>query len=289
MALEFVFAGIGTKLQENAITVLEECFEEWRMFTAKYGRKFSFQEISFVALNEQKEIVSHVGLMPFEVSDGQGNLIKMAGVASVATSVNYRKRGIAAQLCRNAAEWAEENGFDCLPLYTAFNRVYESCSWENYPACGVILQNGNFKPCNFKAGKDLTPEEKDFIIDCYNKMPDFKGKVKRPLEWAFHSWERVFRDVFLTWNVTSGGYAVKFEDTLAEFYALDGNVENLCAGAENAFLSSDFPQLANLTAGKWHKISENTPPECWHGENVMLRKIKSQLKNDLFFSLVDKF
>lgn len=289
MAIKFVFAGEKTELQNASINVLEECFEEWRIFTAKYGRKFSFQEISFAALNEEDEVIAHVGLMPFEVSDGNGGVIAMAGVASVATGIAYRKRGIASQLCSNAAAWAKENGFDCLPLYTAFNRVYESCSWQNVPVCGVILENKNVVPCQFKKGSELTAEEREFIIDCYNKMPDFKGKVKRPREWAFHSWERVFRDIFLTWNVTSGGYAVKFEDTLAEFFALDGNAADLCGGAATAFLSPDCPQLEKLLDGGWCRIAENTPPECWHGENVMFRNVSKKNCDGLFFSLTDKF
>ena len=58
MAIKFVFAGEKTELQNASINVLEECFEEWRMFTAKYGRKFSFQEISFAALNEEDEVIA---------------------------------------------------------------------------------------------------------------------------------------------------------------------------------------------------------------------------------------
>ena len=76
---------------------------------------------------------------------------------------------------------------------------------------------------------------------------------------------------------------------LAEFFALDGNAADLCGGAATAFLSPDCPQLEKLLDGGWCRIAENTPPECWHGENVMFRNVSQRNCDGLFFSLIDKF
>ena len=148
--IKFVFAGEGTELQNNSVPMLAECFEEWRDLQALNGNRFAIREISFVALNDRDEVVGHVGIMPFDVLNGKGGIIRMAGIASVGTSPAYRGRGIAARLCNDAAEWAKENGFDCMPLYTAFNRVYESCGWSNYPMQSVMLTNGRME---LKKGK----------------------------------------------------------------------------------------------------------------------------------------
>ena len=50
--------------------------------------------------------------MPFTITNSNNEKLKVAGLASVATSNNYRKRGIANKLCNLARDWAKENNFD---------------------------------------------------------------------------------------------------------------------------------------------------------------------------------
>ena len=268
--------------------MLAECFEEWQEIQARNGNRFGIREISFVALNEADEVVGHVGIMPFDVLDGNGKIIRMAGIASVGTSPAYRGRGIAARLCNDAAEWAEKNGFDCMPLYTAFNRVYESCGWTNYPMQSLFLTdpNGSFKPG--KKGAELTADEREFIIDCYNRIPEFAGKVLRTRDKSFHGWNRVFRETFFDWYLNDDGYAVAFEGVLAEFFVSDGNLSKLLNGIGSAFLSKNFPGVESLLDNGWQIAATNGKPDCWHGENVMTRNINA-VGGNIFYSLTDKF
>lgn len=286
--IKFVFAGEDTELQRNSVPMLARCFEEWQIFQAKYGSRFPFREISFVALNKNNEIVGHVGIMPFDVLDGKNEIIRMAGIASVGTDPDYRGRGIAAKLCKNAAKWAKKNGFDSLPLYTSFNHVYESCGWENYPMRSVSLVNRNFKAAKGRKGSELSPVEKAFIMNCYDRRGGFAGKVIRSSDNAFHSWDRIFRETFFDWYIAKNGYAVTFEGVLAEFVTLNGDVSTLVNGIEKAFLPEKFPGIGYLLDADWQICALNTAPDCWHGENVMIKNI-NKLETDIFFSLTDKF
>ena len=286
--IKFVFAGEDTELQRNSVPMLARCFEEWQIFQAENGNRFTFREISFVALDKNDEIVGHVGIMPFDVLDGNNNVIRMAGIASVGTDPDFRGRGIAAKLCRMAAEWADDNGFDCLPLYTSFNRVYESCGWKNYPMRSISLTNRDCKKKKARKGCELSSTEKAFVMNCYERMGEFAGKVIRSNDNSFHGWDRIFNEIFFDWYVEKNGYAVAFEGVLAEFFAVDGNASDIVAGIEKAFLPEKFAGVGSLLDGDWQVSAVNTAPDCWHGENVMtcsLRKIKSEL----FYSLTDKF
>ena len=288
--VKFVFAGEDTELQRNSVPMLARCFEEWQMFQAAYGNVFPFREISFVALNQKDEVVGHVGIMPFDVIDENNNVVRMAGIASVGTDPDYRGRGIAAQLCRNAAKWAKKNGVDLLPLYTSCNRVYESCGWKNFPMHSISLLNRNFDKNGIKGrkGSDLTSTEKAFIMNCYDRIGTFAGKVIRSNDNSFHGWDRIFRETFFDWYVDRSGYAVTFEGYLAEFCALNGDARKLLSGIEKAFLPEKFPQLAFLLDDDWQITGLNVEPDCWHGENVMICDLKKSPEN-LFYSLVDKF
>ena len=286
--IRFVFAGEGTELQNNSVPMLARCFEEWQIFQERNGNRFTFREISFAALNEKDEIVGHVGIMPFDVLDGNNGVIRMAGIASVGTDPDFRGRGIAANLCRMAAEWAKDNGFDCLPLYTSFNRVYESCGWQNYPVSSISLVNRNCKKKKGRKGSDLSSTEKAFIMDCYDRTGEFAGKVIRTNDNAFHGWDRIFRETFFDWYVDKNGYAVAFEGVLAEFYAANGDASELVSGIKTAFLPEKYPAVGALLDGDWQVSAVNTAPDCWHGENVMTCDIR-KMKTDIFYSLTDKF
>ncbi len=286
--IKFVFAGEGTELQNDSVPMLARCFEEWQIFQAAYGNVFPFREISFAALNENDEIVGHVGIMPFDVLNGKGGVVRMAGIASVGTAPEYRGCGIAARLCNDAAEWAKDNGFDCMPLYTSFNRVYESCGWRNYPVKSVALTNGRAELKKGRKGAELTENEREFIIECYNKIPEFAGKVLRTRDKSFHGWNRIFRETFFDWYVDSNGYAVAFEEVLAEFFALNGDASGLVCGIGSAFLSENFTGMQSLLDNGWRISAADKELDCWHGENVMCRCLNA-VEEKLFYSLTDKF
>ena len=148
----------------------------------------------------------------------------------------------------------------------------------------ATLYNRAVKKIQLKKGCELTDSEKKFIVSCYEKIPPFPGKVLRTSDNAFHGWERVFKEGF-DWAISENGYACAFEGYLCEFY---GDAE-LCAAFEKGFLFEKYPQIGELLDNGWQIVSVNHTPECWHGENVMLRNLKNSISQNLFFPLADKF
>ena len=95
--IKYSFAEPYSSLQNAAIPTLVESFDEWKMFTEKYGFTFPFYEASFVAIDQNtNKVIAHAGIMPFTIRNSNNETLKVAGLASVATSCNYRKKGIAA-------------------------------------------------------------------------------------------------------------------------------------------------------------------------------------------------
>ncbi len=113
------FTGDDPTPQRAAVDLLARCFDVWAERKIIFKGRFPFREFSFVARNQSGETVGHLGIIPFDVQDGNKGVIRMAGVASVATAPEYRKCGIASLLCQTASAWASENGFAAMPLYTS--------------------------------------------------------------------------------------------------------------------------------------------------------------------------
>lgn len=283
--LSFVHTGPASRLQCDAIPMLAVCFDEFVEFQKRFGNRFPFVEESFLALCGQ-QIVGHAGLMPMRVYGRDGEIISMAGLASVAVHPDFRKQGIAAQLCNMAAAWAEEHQFALLPLYTGLNRVYESCGWRNFAVNSVTLINPDRCGRKGKCGAELTEEEKKYIISSYEGSPVFSGKVIREKDTFFHSWERMFNETFFTWYLDSDGYALEYAG-----FAAEGSSEKACSSLEKAFLSPEDPLTERLLLSGWRveKVDDHAPA-CWGGENVMIRSCKDMTQSEnLFFSLADKF
>lgn len=285
--IKFFFGGDDTDYQHRSVALLARCFEEWRGSMKKNGSRFSSREISFIATDAEDNIIGHAGIMPFEAFDGNGNVIKMAGIASVGTDPDFRGRGIASQLCNNAADWAKENNYNCLPLYTAFHRVYESCGWRKYQVPSVTLTNCNQTEIKSKKGKELTEQEQEFIKECYKNSPDFAGKILRESGSPRYGWGRIFRQNF-DWYFNESGYAAACEGVLAEFCAVEPEAVELCRPLKKAFLSKYFCGLDLLKADGWQVAEYGQSIECWHGESVMMRDI-TPTGEELFFPLLDKF
>jgi predicted N-acetyltransferase YhbS len=56
---------------------------------------------------ENREPISHVGFLEYPIEiDGQHH--KAAALHAICTKINYRKRGLASQLIREALQWAEK-------------------------------------------------------------------------------------------------------------------------------------------------------------------------------------
>ena len=290
LVLNYFHAEPYSQEQDDCIPMLAVCFDEFVQLQKVCGNRLPFTEESFIACTQEGRIAGHVGIMPMKAYAGNGKVIKLAGIASVGVHPDFRKRGIAVQLCENAAKWAEEHQYDVLPLYTGLNRVYESCGWKNYTVKSVTLENPFFKEKGGCPGKDLTDAEKAFIADCYENGAVFPGKIIREKDTLFHSWKKMFRSSEFSWHVGENGYALEWENTVAEVFGT-GDIAALCKNIKRAFLSPADPAVQALKDSGWREVAvDDNAPEFWHGENAMIRTVADKnFPEDIFFSLADKF
>ena len=105
---------LETAEQPQILPLIGRCFPDyWEQIACNSG-KMPFEEISFAAFDDDVP-TGHCGVIPYEIWCN-GKVYPMAGIASVATSPEYRKQGIAANLCRMVMAWAREQKFHSLPL-----------------------------------------------------------------------------------------------------------------------------------------------------------------------------
>ena len=293
--IDYIFTGHNQDYQYQAVQLLKRCFDEWVDFEQSYGTTFPFREESFMAFDEKGVAVGHVGLMPFAVADGCGGLLKAAGVASVGVAPEARRQGIADKLCCMAAEWAEKQGFDCMPLYTGMPQVYAKSHWQTVQPNGTMLiapAEEKKAGAVWKKGSELTVNEKTQIIQSYLAIAQIPGRVLRTFDQFFHSWEWLFAMPTHQWLVDEkvNGYALKVENVLAE---IAGDLEYYAriAETEKAFLAFEDPACQVLTATGWQEQERDTiTPECWHGETAMNYVLPDKkVPVNFFFPLGDKF
>ena len=293
--LECVFAGDDPVRQSRAVGLLARCFDEWREFQKRYGDRFPFLELSFLALGADGAPAGHVGLMPFEISDGRGGSLRMAGVASVGVAPEYRGRGIAAMLCEAAAVWAREHGFDAMPLYTGVPPVYARCGWKTVPSGGRTLSAPPERAAarrNWRQGSDLSEAEKTFIRRCYENSPPLAGRVRREEAGkSFHAWSNLFANELNRFLVTPEGYALTTGGVLAEMAGDTDAVAGAVTEVPTAFLAPHDPAARSLLRCGWQITpARSDAPDCWHGEVAMVKTLAGRpLPDELFFPLPDKF
>ncbi len=297
MPIEYFCAGADPAIQQEAVDMLCRCFDEWVEFKNIYGRCFPFYEHSFIAReNGTGRLAGHVGVMPFDVSDGQGGIWRMAGIASVGVDPDFRGLGIAQQLCENAAQWAQSQHFHAMPLYTSVNPVYRKCHWQDLKASSQVMHgNADCSGLNgyqWKKSSELTDMEKDAIVGFYQALPPLAGRVMRTLgDNKYHSWEWIFRNPAASFIVKPSGYAAAVEGVIAEA-AGDIIYELSRLGLTQALLAADDPAAQALLKANWHFAEQTVTaaPACWHGESVMLRNWAIDLpESGIFFALLDKF
>lgn len=295
MPERFLFVGNDSVHQSAAVDMLGRCFDEWVDFAAVYGKKFPFREESFVCYDENNFMLGHVGIMPFEIFDGNGNTLRCAGLASVGTAPEARGRGIANKLCSMAADWASSEGFDLMLLYTAAARVYEKSQWAKFSAANITLNNPApaAQTGTWKSSAELTDSEKSMIIKCYNTSAPFSGKVKRSCDGKFfHSWQWLWQNPLARWQINGSMYALMIEDVLAEINGdLDSQTLKAAADSANsAFLSSQDPAAELLQKFSWTAEPDSITPTCWHGETAMYKMLNGNtLPQKLCMPLADKF
>lgn len=284
------FTGDDPAVQKEAVELLARCFEVWAERKIAFKGKFPFREFSFVARNQAGQVVGHLGIIPFEMKNRSGKMLKMAGVASVAVAPECRKQGIAGMLCQSAAGWAEKNDFDAMPLYTSACRVYEKNGWQLTGSGARFLQSptpssgcGSWKP-----NDQLSDEEKEFIIKCYDSAPTLTGQVVRTMDaYDAMSWQRLFSKAGFQWQFSGNGYILSVDNVICECC----NFPTIPPGIDQVFLSEYDVECQKFLDAGWN--IPNTPeslPPCWDGETVMMKLLPGKsLPEDIFYPLAHKF
>ena len=100
----------------------------------------------------------------------------------------------------------------------------------------------------------------------------------------------MFRSSEFSWHVGENGYALEWENTVAEVFGT-GDIAALCRNIKRAFLSPADPAVQALKDSGWREVAvDDNAPEFWHGENAMIRTVADKnFPEDIFFSLADKF
>ena len=284
------FSGDDQAVQKEAVDLLARCFEVWAERKIIFKGRFPFRELSFVARNQHGEVVGHLGIIPFDVQNSNGELIKMAGVASVAVDPEYRKCGIASLLCQSATTWATEKNFAAMPLYTSACRVYGKNDWHEFPSGALFLHSPavSEKTGNWKPSANLSDNEKDFIINCYNSQSPLAGKVLRTMDaYDAMSWQRLFSKSGFSWQLDDNGYMLSVDNVICECC----NFSGIPSGIDRAFLSAGDPECQKFIDAGWQDCSGNYPlPPCWDGETVMMKILPGKsLPENIFFPLAHKF
>lgn len=282
--------------QHLILPLLGKSFPDyWEQLALKNG-KMPYEEISFAAFEGDK-VVGHCGIIPYRILC-DNSVVPMAGVASVAVAPDYRKRGIARELCCFAAQWAKEEKFVSLPLYTAHCRVYESAGWAVLETLGAkrIVSGKKTAALSWEHGSLLSEKEKENIIRLYNNSPEFAGKVLRDDIGTLHSWERIFAEPEFRFAVVPKMYAIKTGNTVIEI-AFDIPETSVAdrkrlfyqLGVQKLFLP-ETEIVKELLAGV--EFEEISPDDVMHGEKVMVLDVDGRNFHDsrqIFFPITDKF
>jgi len=225
------------------LKLLVLCFPAvWK--ASAYFQKHLELENSFIA-EEEGVIVGHVGLVRMPVSDGLGGILTFDGVASVAVHPQFRKRGIAAALCRIAASWSLANGAAALPLYTEFYPVYESCGWKKIPFLKPFVVSRKKERRDIiavqTAGNNLSAGQQGKVKEFYANGRDFYGKICRERYGDAFDRNKIFNSAENHFFIYDGGYALLCDGAVAEIYT--------AKDSDNAFVA-DMIQQVLVDCGK---------------------------------------
>ena len=281
--------------QYKILPLWQECFPDYWEQLAVANGQIPYEEISFAAFDGETAI-AHCGIIPYDIWCGN-RLYRMGGIASVATAPAYRKRGIAAELCGFAANWAAENGFDSLPLYTGLFRVYEAAKWRKLEVPETYLIRISGKALSWCKGDELTAAEKNEIIKLYEAGEKFDGKVLRQNSGTLHSWARIFAEPEFRFAVIPGSYAVKSGNVVIEtgFAPESGDRERqkfLAGLSENGQVSCYLPPTADNRRLLNSFPLEKSSFDAMHGERPMVRDFGAgefHRIHNIYFPVVDKF
>ena len=287
--------------QPAALPLLARCFPDYWEQTAARNKVFPFDEISFGAFMGN-EIVGHCGIIPYAISDGAGGRFIFGGIASVAVAPEARGQGIARKLCLFAKDWAMENGYDSLPLYTGKDRVYESAGWHGYTSTQprqIVFPNDNQQNSTQALGGNELPDNvRARFIDLYERQ-DFCGKVLRGMNREYLGWRRIFQDPAHRFAYGDGITAIFFDDTLAECFAENDVPDmDICRFLAQYAFNGELICALHDTSPIWTALAnagcKSLPcnKDIMHGEHQMTLDISPSMPHYnriIHYSLVDKF
>jgi len=296
---------LSAEEQPKTLPLLGRCFTEYWEVIANTMTTFPHDCISFAAIDENGDIIGHVGITDYIISDGKGGSMKMAGIASVAVAPEARGLNIATKLCCAARDWAQENGYASLPLYTGLDRVYGKSGWVNYVS-GTnrkLKSNGASCPICLKPARELSDQEKQTIIALYEGGEDFFGKYVRGNATSYFDWTRLFKEENYTFALSDGIYGLLMDGNLVELCwrsdlplkAVGECVNAIAAAADNQELHMSLPD----TSAVWSALSECgyavelSTKDLMHGEHPMYFDLVQpgphSMVPSLFYPLAEKF
>lgn len=272
-----------------------KCFPDyWEQLALEQG-KIPYEEISFAAFDGEK-VIAHCGIIPYKIWC-KNRICLMGGIASVATDPDYRKRGIAAGLCRMTADWAEKNGFESLPLYTGFFRVYEVAGWRRLEVPYGISVEVSRLSLPWMQANSLTSDEKNEICRIYEMSEVFDGKVLRQDSGTLHSWERIFAEPEFLFARIPGAYAIKSGGVVIETgfdnaMTLSARTEFFSALGKNGRVDCFLPPTGTNSAVLDNFPQQMSASDAMHGERPMVKDLGAgdfHVANSIFFPVTDKF
>ena len=211
--------------QDRLLPLLGRCFPEaWGR--RPVGTPFPYAGTSAVAECGGR-FVGHAAIQQIKIESGDGDAADIGGLASVGVDPEFRRRGIAAHLCRMQFDCFRERGFAFLALYTAKAPVYASVGWFPYanPTAPWRLTAGRAEvppAAAFTApAAEFDAERQTEIRRLYGAGACFPGKCRRyEGEKVKHSWRAYFAHRDRRIVLAERGYAmVTANGILEEFYA----------------------------------------------------------------------
>ena len=211
--------------QDRLLPLLGRCFPEaWGR--RPVGSPFPYAGTSAVAECGDR-FVGHAAIQQIKIECGDGSVADIGGLASVGVDPEFRRRGIAAHLCRMHFDDCRERGFAFLALYTAKAPVYASVGWFPYanPTDPWRLTAGRAEVRPAAAFIATAPEfdagRQAEIRRLYREGAAFPGKCRRyEGEKVKHSWQAYFERRDRRIVLAEHCYAmVTANGILEEFYA----------------------------------------------------------------------
>lgn len=125
---------------EQAFDLWTEVFPEDRSFFQERVDFYHYcdPETTWIAKVDGK-LVSAVHIFPYFMRL-ESTILKVGGIAYVATLPEYRGRSLAQTILKRQSDWMKHHGYDLSMLFTPINPFYEKIGWQTVPRQSYSLK-----------------------------------------------------------------------------------------------------------------------------------------------------